>query len=214
MVPEWCRDQLLKEGISYKDVYPVGDTMYESLVERMSDIDDDTIREDLGLDKPYLVLKIHRTENTDDLGRLTSIFHALMDSDRRIVFPSHPRTRTRLQEFGLLDLVEASPGLRVLEPVGYYSMLRLIRDAEGVLTDSGGVQKEAFWLGTPCVTLRDSTEWRETVELGMNTLVGADYERIIEALEDLGPRRAVGVNPYVHGGSASKQILETLLDRY
>jgi UDP-GlcNAc3NAcA epimerase len=213
-VSEWCRDQLLREGLGEDDVYLVGDTMYESLVEHMADIEDDGILGELGLDEPYLALTLHRAENTDNLGRLTSIFHALMDSERRIVFPCHPRTRLRLQEAGLMDLVEGSPFFQVVEPVGYYSMLRLIRDAEGVVTDSGGVQKEAFWLGAPCVTLRDNTEWRETIDLGMNTLVGADYERIKDSLGSLRPKRGVVENPYVCGGSASKMILETLLDRY
>ena len=104
--------------------------------------------------------------------------------------------------------------MALVEPLGYFSMLRLVRGAEAVLTDSGGVQKEAFWLGTPCVTLRDNTEWRETVELGMNRLVGADSERIREAVDGfMGRRREVKVNPYDFGGASGK-IVEALVQRF
>ena len=213
-VSEWCRDRLLAEGISGDDVYLVGDTMYESIQSHVKDIEDDDVVERLGLEEPFAVLTVHRAENTDSADRLRGIFGALKDIDLRVVFPCHPRTRKRLEETGLLGEVEGWPHIVLVEPVNYFSMLRLVRDAEVVLTDSGGVQKEAFWLGTPCVTLRDNTEWRETVELGVNVLAGADPEKIKMSVDGFrGREREDGVNPYDFGG-ASRKAVEALIKRF
>ena len=212
-VSEWARDQLLKEDIESDRVSLVGDTMYESVQAHRGDVDSDDVLEKLGVDEDYLVLTVHRAENTDNMVRLRNIFETVMDLDEEVVFPCHPRTRKRLVETGLIGKIEGSK-VRVVEPVGYYSMLRLIRDAEMVLTDSGGVQKEAFWLDTPCVTLRDNTEWRETVELGWNKLVGAEPRQIKNAVEDFrsGDIKK-SVNPYDFGG-ASRKILDEILRRF
>lgn len=118
----------------------------------------------------YLVLTLHRAENVDSLERFTFLLEALRESPLPIVFPVHPRTKVRLLSFGLEKLVSEYP-FDVKEPLGYKEMLRIVRDAALVLTDSGGLQKEAFLLGVPCVTLRTETEWVETVEAGWNTLV-------------------------------------------
>ncbi|MCW4048738.1 MAG: UDP-N-acetylglucosamine 2-epimerase (non-hydrolyzing) [Candidatus Bathyarchaeota archaeon] len=212
-VSEWARTQLLKESIESDRVLLVGDTMYESVQAHRGDVDSDDILEKLGVDEDYFVLTVHRAENTDIEVRLRNIFETVMDFDEEIVFPCHPRTRKRLVESGLMEKIEGSK-VRLVEPVGYYSMLRLIRDAEMVLTDSGGVQKEAFWLDTPCVTLRDNTEWRETVELGWNRLVGAEPRLIRKAVEDFrsgGLRKSV--NPYDFGG-ASEKIVEELMQSF
>lgn len=212
-VSEWCRNRLLAEGISSDDVYLVGDTMYESIKSHVKDIEDDDVVERLGLEEPFVVLTVHRAENTDSVDRLRGIFGALKDTDLRVVFPCHPRTRVRLEELGLLEEIKNWPYLTIVEPLGYFSMLRLVRDAEVVLTDSGGLQKEAFWLGTPCVTLRDNTEWRETIELGMNVLAGADPGKIEEEVRSCSGKSRASVNPYDYGGASGK-IVETLLSRY
>ena len=211
-VSSWARDQLLKEGIESGNIELVGDTMFESVMDHLSDIESDDIRKELGVDSDYLVLAVHRAENTDNAQRLTDIFKTIINLDRDIIFPCHPRTKNRLREIGLLESVESK--IRLIEPIGYFSMLRLLRDADIVLTDSGGIQKEAFWLDTPCVTLRENTEWRETIELGWNKLVGANPEYILSAINgytENPPERKE--NPYDFGG-ASKNILEIIEKRF
>jgi len=165
------------------------------------------------LDEPFIVLTLHRAENTDNVDRLRGIFRAVKNMSLRVVFPCHPRTRKKLAEIGLQEEVMGWIHMILVEPLGYYSMLRLVKDAEVVLTDSGGLQKEAFWLGTPCVTLRDNTEWRETIELGMNVLTGADPGKIEEGVRSYSGKSRASVNPYDYDGASGK-IVETLLSRY
>ena len=126
----------------------------------------------------YFVATIHRAENTDDEARLKGIFEGLGRIDAPVVVPLHPRTRERLGG------VQVPSNVQVTDPVGYLSMLSLVSHARGVLTDSGGLQKEAIWLDVPCITLRDETEWVETTERGWNTIVGADPDRIAAAVAD------------------------------
>lgn len=213
-VSEWCRNQLHKEGIRGEDVFLVGDTMFESIKIHQKDIEGNDILERIGMEEPYYVLTVHRAENTDSDERLTGIFKAILGLDHNVVFPCHPRTRERLVEIGLMEAVGSSSNLELLDPVSYYSMLRLIRDAEIAFTDSGGIQKEAYWLNTPCITLRSNTEWRETIAQNMNKLVGADPSRIVEAVEFHQKNKPISQqNPYNFGG-ASKNILEILSVRY
>jgi UDP-N-acetylglucosamine 2-epimerase (non-hydrolysing) len=136
---------------------------------------------------------------TDDLDGLGSAPYP-------VVLPAHPRTAERLREFGLSE--SATDGLRVVEPVGYLDFLRLVEAARVVATDSGGVQKEAFYLDTPCVTLREETEWVETVEAGGNVLVGADADRISRALASP-PTASSRQRPY-GDGNAAERIVEAL----
>jgi len=127
--------------------------------------------------KPYAALTLHRAANTEP-ERLHRIVHALNDSGWTYVFPVHPRTRHVLDEHG----IRPGPSLHTIEPLGYLEMLALVRGASRVVTDSGGLQKEAYWLGVPCVTLRGSTEWVETVEVGANRLVDPDDGEHLRAL--------------------------------
>jgi UDP-N-acetylglucosamine 2-epimerase len=211
-VSDWGRDQLIREGVDAEKFFLVGDTMYESIVDHMDDIESDDIKEKLGLDSDYLVLTVHRAENVDNESRLRSIFEAVIGLDREVVFPCHPRTRKRLEEIGLLNSILASK-ISLIEPIGYFSMLSLVRDAKVVLTDSGGIQKEAFWLDTPCVTLRDNTEWRKTIEFGWNKLVGADIDKIRKEVKDFKEKKLESSdNPYEVGG-ASKSIIDEIIKR-
>lgn len=123
----------------------------------------------------YYLATVHRAENTDVPQRLRDIFDAFGRLDRPVLLPLHPRTRSRVD----LDAIE--PNVHVIDPVGYLAMLTLVQNAHAVLTDSGGLQKEAVWLGTPCITLREETEWLETTQGGWNQLVGADPDAIVEA---------------------------------
>lgn len=173
---------LKNEGVT-DGVYNVGDVMKDALeynlpiAERKS-----TILEDLGLSpKEFMVATVHRPSNTDSIENLSSIVKAFIDVDETIVFPVHPRTEKYLKEYGLWD--ELCQHVKVIPPVGYLDMLKLMSNSRKILTDSGGVQKEAYMLGVPCVTMRENTEWVETVEDGWNVLVGADYGKIVDAIE-------------------------------
>jgi UDP-N-acetylglucosamine 2-epimerase len=211
-VSEWSRDQLLREGIDKNKITLVGDTMYEGIQHHRQEIDKAPILDDLGINEKFYVMTVHRAENTDDNKRLMDIFETLLMVDNQVIFPCHPRTEKRLQGTDLMRKIAGSQ-ITLVKPVGYYSMLKLISEAKVVLTDSGGVQKEAFWMGTPCVTLRDNTEWTETIELGMNKLVGANPEKIFQALREMENKSSRPLkNPYNFNGASSSIISE--LERF
>ncbi|HEY1275151.1 MAG TPA: UDP-N-acetylglucosamine 2-epimerase (non-hydrolyzing), partial [Thermoleophilaceae bacterium] len=129
----------------------------------------------------YLVLTAHRAGNVDDPARLRMLVELVEALPTPVVFPVHPRTRGRLEEQGLAERLAAAQGVELAAPLGYLDFLKLTRHARAVLTDSGGVQKEAYLLGVPCVTLRDTTEWVETVEAGWNVLVDLDRDAALAA---------------------------------
>ena len=195
-----------QEGIR-EGVYIVGDVMYDAVlwaVEQKGS-NAEAILGSLGVSSGgYLLATAHRASNTDDPRNLAAILSALNASGEQVVFPVHPRTRKALQETGIV----AGKNVMAIEPVSYLEMLALARHARAILTDSGGVQKEAFWLGVPCITLRDETEWVETVEFGWNTLAGTDPERILAALKLPKP---TGVPPTIFGeGRAAEAIADVI----
>lgn len=174
-------DNLAAEGIT-KGVYLVGDVMADALAyNKELALKNSRICETLGLKTgTYLVLTVHRASNTDSQDAMNAIIGALKESGMPVVFPVHPRTKKYLQNYGLWEHMPEN--IRITEPLGYLDMLCLMSHAQKILTDSGGVQKEAYMLGVPCITLRENTEWVETVEAGWNVLVGADKERIIKEI--------------------------------
>jgi UDP-GlcNAc3NAcA epimerase len=131
----------------------------------------------------YILLTAHRAGNVDDPVRLRALVGLIEALPQSVLFPVHPRTRARLHDAGLLAELELLEGVRLCDPLGYVEFSSLLHSARAVLTDSGGVQKEAYLAGVPCVTLRSSTEWVETVDTGWNTLVDLDIERALAALE-------------------------------
>jgi len=131
----------------------------------------------------YLVATVHRAENTDIEDNLREILSALCDLGERVVFPVHPRTQRAIERLN----VSIPSGVQCIPPVSYFDMLMLVKYARLLLTDSGGLQKEAFLLRTPCLTLRNETEWIETVRVGWNRLTGADRDRIVEAVAHFRP---------------------------
>jgi UDP-GlcNAc3NAcA epimerase len=131
----------------------------------------------------YLLLTAHRAGNVDDPERLQALADVVAGLPGRVVFPVHPRTRARLRETGLLARLEALDNLTLAEPLGYVEFAALVKGARAVLTDSGGVQKEAYLAGVRCITLRETTEWVETVETGWNVLVDLDEDRVMASLE-------------------------------
>ncbi len=170
----------VKEGVSL-----VGDVMYDALFENLDVAQQtSTILKQLGLkSKEYMLATMHRAENTDDPQNLKSIIQAFLDlatAGHRIVFPAHPRTRKYVSNLG-----ETWPSnILTIDPVSYIDMLRLESEAHAILTDSGGVQKEAYWLRVPCVTFRAETEWIETVQSGWNSLVGTQTDKIVKAAQE------------------------------
>jgi UDP-N-acetylglucosamine 2-epimerase len=156
-------------------------------------------------ERGYLLVTVHRAENTDDTARLGNILRALDALEEPVLFPVHPRTRKTIEALGH----RLAPHVRLLEPVGYLDMVRLEQSARMILTDSGGVQKEAYWLGVPCVTLRNETEWVETVRGGWNVLVGADADRIRQTVRTLAPP---ATRPPLYGDGCTAERCVALLE--
>lgn len=204
-------NNLAKEGIT-QGVWLVGDTMYDAVLQfsevacKRSSI----IRELTLKPQRYLLATVHRAYNTDNRERLNSILSVLAHIEEPIVFPVHPRTRRRIHEFGLSGLVATSPYLNLIDPVSYLDMLVLERHARMILTDSGGVQKEAYFLGVPCATLRPETEWVETVADGWNVIVGTNPERILEVVKSGFSVRKPAM--LFGDGKAAYHIVELLID--
>ncbi len=221
---------LSKEGIKNgkeKIVKNVGDVMYDSILyyskiaEKKS-----TILIDLGFISPqseiparpaggrnpqYYLATLHRAENTDDPQKLKSIFKALHEIGKEIpvILPLHPRTRKMLS---LHHLSKETRKVRIIQPVSYLNMLMLEKNARAILTDSGGVQKEAYWLGVPCITLREETEWIETVKSGWNILAGAETERIIKGVQQTMKKTLLQRKQNAFGdGKASEKIVDFLI---
>ncbi|MBS4012377.1 MAG: UDP-N-acetylglucosamine 2-epimerase (non-hydrolyzing) [Bacteroidetes bacterium] len=196
---------LAKEGI-VKNVYNVGDVMFDSILlfEKLSG--NSKILDELKVaPKNFYLSTIHRAENTDNISNLVSIFTAFSKLDKKIILPLHPRTKGRIESNNI-----AIPGnVKVIQPAGYIDMITLMKNAEVILTDSGGIQKEAFYLKTPSVTLRNETEWIETIQLGWNLLAGADTERILESI-DLVKKAEKFDKPVYGNGNTSEKIVEVL----
>jgi UDP-GlcNAc3NAcA epimerase len=196
---------LANEGVR-RNVHLVGDVMRDVLRRWLPRARErSTVLEKLGLaEQAYLLATIHRAGNSDAPERLATLMAALGETGETVVFPLHPRTRKALEQ---LD-VQVPQTVLLIEPVGYLDMLRLQASARLILTDSGGVQKEACWLGVPCVTLRDETEWVETVQAGWNVLAGAEPHRILAAVQGLKP---CGTPPDLYGdGHTADRIVGVL----
>ncbi len=196
-------DHLAAEGIR-QGVHIVGDVMLDVLnwARQRNQERPTEILSRLGVSAGgYLLATIHRSENTDDPVRLRNVFEALSSLRETVVLPIHPRTRKAIATAGL----KLGGNVRLIDPVGYCEMVAVSGNARLILTDSGGLQKESYWLGVPCVTLRDETEWVETVAAGWNTLVGADPARILQAV-GAAKRPAVHGALYGEGGVAARCV--------
>jgi len=190
-------DNLDVKVVKSGDVMQDGATFYKNLAQKPScDIKDD-----------FILCTIHRAENTDDATRLKNIFKALSEiaNEKQVILPLHPRTKKILGE----QQIDIS-NLTIIDPVGYLEMVWLIDNCSLVMTDSGGLQKEAYFFQKQCITLRDETEWVELVENGFNTLVGADYEKILTAYQTSTVFTSKELDLY-GGGRASENIINELL---
>jgi UDP-GlcNAc3NAcA epimerase len=204
------------EGLSRDDIHLVGDVMYDAALYYANKVENSKgdILEKLGLkSKHYSILTIHRAENTDNLIHLDAIFKGLVDvsRDTTIVVPLHPRTQKALEHAGLLD--EVSQHLKLIPPVGYLDMIVLEKNARLIITDSGGVQKEAFFYQVPCLTLRTETEWVELVELGWNQLLEPTSRQAIKSgfQNAISAEKSHNESPKIYGnGQAALKILDIL----
>lgn len=195
------------EGIDSKKIHNIGDVMYDAALYFASRANEKSqILEKLQLKpKNFILSTIHRAENTDNLNRLRAIFGGLLQVSQHIsvVLPLHPRTRQILAKEGFSE--KANANFKLIDPVGYLDMVKLEKNAALIATDSGGVQKEAFFYEVPCVTLRDETEWTELIELGWNTLVSPkDTETVARAIIEKIGSSGRTARPYGTGDSGLK----------
>ncbi len=196
---------LEREGIT-GGVKTVGDVMYDAFLQNLEIARGQSrVLDTLGLTREgFQLLTVHRAENVDDPQLLAAILRGVAASGRHVVFPVHPRTRAALKAAGH----SVPRNVTLTDPVGYLEMLILEENAEAIVTDSGGVQKEAYFAGRPCITLRERTEWTETVRAGWNVLVGTDEGRIAAAMRDFRPS---GRRPELFGdGHAAEHVVEAL----
>ncbi|HEC91981.1 MAG TPA: UDP-N-acetylglucosamine 2-epimerase (non-hydrolyzing) [Candidatus Atribacteria bacterium] len=195
-------ENLKKEGIK-NGVYLVGDVMYDSLIYNIKIAEKKSeILKKLELNKKdYLLLTIHRAENTNNVENIVKILNTLSQIDEKVIFPVHPRTKNVIEKYK----IKISDNIVLIEPLSYLDFIKLEKYAKKILTDSGGIQKEAYILKVPCITLRDRTEWIETVEDGWNVLVGRDENKIINAVKNFDPKEK---QRNVYGdGRASEKIV-------
>jgi UDP-N-acetylglucosamine 2-epimerase (non-hydrolysing) len=194
---------LKAEGIE-NGVYNTGDVMVETLENNRKVAEKSDILEKLDLKKKeYIVATVHRASNTDQKENLENIVCAFLESGEKIVFPVHPRVEKYLRQYELYEKLEK--GIILTKPLGYLEFLKLTSNAKKILTDSGGVQKEAYMLKVPCITMRENTEWVETVEDGWNILVGADKEKIESAIKGFKPIKEQK-SSYGKGDASSKIV--------
>ena len=199
-------DNLYTENIK-NNVYNVGDVMYDAVLYYGEIVAPSKMVVEL-IKKKYFLATVHRAENTDDINRLKNIIQALSDisKSKEVILPLHPRTKKILDTHNI-----SLNNIRIIEPVGYFDILTLLKNADGVFTDSGGMQKEAYFFGKPCFTLRDETEWVELVKVGANKLVGADYDTIIASYQNWRPEAAVFAGKLYGNGDAGEKIVKLLV---
>jgi len=201
-------ENLNQQGIR-NNVFLTGDIMldsvyhYAEVIDRQSNI----LIENNIAPKSYLLLTLHREANTDNISRLKNIFNVLSKVPYKIVFPIHPRTRDKIKMYNL-----AIPdNFIIIPPVGYFEFLRLISNSYKLLTDSGGSQKQAFFLSKPCITLRPNTEWIETIDNGWNVLVDDDEQKIMDVITNFDPKGTPNLTLFGDGHSA-KNIFDILYE--
>jgi len=201
-------ENLEKEGVT-EDVYLTGDVMFDALINNIKFAEKSKVLEKHNLQKKdYFLTTIHRPSSTDNKKNLENILGAFSSIDERIIFPAHPRTIKFIKHHGLTSII--GENVSVIDPVSYLDFLWLEKNAKKILTDSGGIQKEAYILNIPCITLRKNTEWVETVEDGWNILVGTNKEKIIESINDFTPTKK---SRNVFGnGKACNKIVRILKD--
>lgn len=210
-------ENLKREGIAPEKIFFVGNVMIDTLVRYKEEAMRSNTLADLRLEETdFAILTLHRPSNVDDKETLIRILKAIEELQKgiRIVYPIHPRTKKRINEFGLQEAIEAMGDLILIDPIGYLDLLALMLRSKLVLTDSGGLQEETTFLGIPCLTLRQNTERPVTVELGTNIIVGTDRERIVkEGMKALRNQGKTGQIPPLWDGHAAERIVKTLIKK-
>ena len=227
-------ENLRREGVAEEKIHLVGNVMIDTLLRNRDKAEASTILDTLHLNsgRPYAVVTLHRPSNVDDpvmLGRIMTVLDEI-GREMPVVFPVHPRTRARLHgitssKSAILEngpdavaenanFKDLTPGLLLIDPLGYLDFLKLMAHARIVLTDSGGIQEETTILGTPCLTLRENTERPITVEMGTNRLVGSEPERIMRAYREVvGGEMMSGGPPPLWDGQAAQRIAAVICDK-
>jgi len=203
-------ENLKKEGIT-KGVYLTGDVMYDVLINNLKKAEKSNILNKLDIKpKEYFLITIHRQSNTDNLDNLVKILDALTESNEKLIFPIHPRTKKYIEQNNLKTHI--GENINLMKPIGYFDFIWLQKNAKKIITDSGGIQKEAYIFEVPCITIRENTEWIETVDDKWNILVGANKEKIIDSIKNFKPfsqqRKLFG------NGSASKKIINIISEYF
>lgn len=202
---ETAHKNLNNEGIN-KGIYNVGDVMYDAVLhfKKLAEDKCDILAKIDVQKNEYILATIHRAESTNDRSKLEGIIGALNGCGKKIVIPLHPRTKKYMNDYNL----SFNDNIKVIDPVGYLEMVSLEANAAKIVTDSGGVQKEAYFMGKPCITMREQTEWVETVDCGWNIIVGTDKNRIIKAINEFNPS---GKREDIFGdGKAAQKILDKI----
>lgn len=197
----------LKNENVTRNVFNIGDVMYDAVLynKKLAEEKSEILNQYSLTPKGYHLITIHRAENTDNLENMTNILSAFEKIQEHKVWPIHPRTRHKLEGYGI-DLNKI-PNLKVIEPVGYLDMLTLEANAKKIITDSGGVQKEAYFMQVPCITVREQTEWVETLEEGANILVGTSVRNLLDAVEK---HVSPSYREVFGDGNASMKIVEMI----
>jgi UDP-GlcNAc3NAcA epimerase len=208
---------LQREHVSGKVLY-TGDLSVEIIKEAVNLASKSSILDNLELEtKSYMLFTMHRAENTNNEKKMESIMHVFetllqRGIDMRIIFPIHPRTTNKLKITGQYERIENCENVILLEPVGYVDFIKLMLNAQKVITDSGGIQKESYLLGVPCITIRNNTEWVETLEDGWNILTGTDPDKIVTAIVEAGPNQTHNFpDQTIFGSGRTSEIIKDAL---
>jgi len=208
-------ENLKKEGVDDSKIFFVGNVMIDSIVHYQSKVDRSTILQDFQLSPfNYVLITLHRPSNVDTQEQLTELFSSInkIAEKRKAIFPIHPRTRNNLAKYGLMDIIH--PNIILTEPIGYIEFIALIKNAELIITDSGGIQEESTFLGVQCITLRTSTERPITCEIGTNQLLGTDLHKAVEAsVEVLNGKIKKGSIPELWDGYTAERIVKILIEK-
>jgi UDP-N-acetylglucosamine 2-epimerase (non-hydrolysing) len=208
-------ENLMREGVSESKVFFTGNVMIDSLVNYLPKAESSDIIACHNLEKGnYILVTLHRPSNVDSKDYLEELIHLLntVSEKRKVIFPIHPRTKNNMHRFGLNNTL--SSNVILTDPIGYIDFLSLTKNAELIITDSGGIQEESTYLGVQCITVRNNTERPVTVEVGTNQLIGTDLEKVEKAaLEVLCGQKKQGNIPDLWDGRAAERIAQILIEQ-
>ncbi|WP_459202399.1 non-hydrolyzing UDP-N-acetylglucosamine 2-epimerase [Methanococcus sp. CF] len=215
---ETAAKNILNEGISIEKIRVVGNTIVDATLQNLKIAEKNekisNFLSDITNGEKYFLLTLHRAENTDNFEILSKLVTSINEISKKygknIIFPIHPRTYKKLNEFGLINEIKNNPLIKIIEPVGYLEFLIFEKNAELIITDSGGLQEEACILNIPCVTLRENTERPETLHVNSNILAGSDPRNILNSVEKMLKSNKLWDNPFGNGNSG-KTIVDIVL---